>query len=214
MRRGPNPKIFLLMAVGAFVVGGLLAFSAFNNLESAKGHLRKVQAASRDARTLNKELGESEASLKDSLAKLQHLEQGVQDYAYVPTMLSDLDTLGKASGIDVTGVRPLPKPVVAKQSGPPPSDEEKPKKKAYDELDIEVKGRGNYHSVLTFIEALDKFPKIVAARTVEMNPKMDPGQTLSTLDVTIGLRAYIFAGPPASQKGTRTAMASGSTHEG
>ncbi|HVT11797.1 MAG TPA: type 4a pilus biogenesis protein PilO [Fimbriimonadaceae bacterium] len=215
MRKGPNPQIFVLLAIGALVLGGAASFFAFSGLSSAKASLQKLQADSKDATALRKALADSEASLQDSSSKLQHLEQGVQDYAYVPTLLSELDKLGKASGISVVGVRPLPKPVVA-----PKKDDsgqtEKVKKKAYDEIDIEVKGRGNYRSVMTFIQALGKFPKIVAARTIELTPKNEPGQNTSDLDVTVSLRAYVFPTPTAdsSPQGQKTAMATGSNHEG
>jgi Tfp pilus assembly protein PilO len=184
-------------------------FTAYTGLQSATNNLHSAQAKSKDAKHLSKELADSQASLKDSATKLQYLEQGVQDYAYVPTLLSELDKLGKANGIDVVGVRPIAKPPSIKKEDP---DAEKPKKKTYDELDIEVKGRGKYRSVMNFLEALAKFPKIVASRTVELSPKNTPGSTGSALDVTINLRAYVFSSAQPAPK--TTAMATGSTHEG
>src|SRR4051812_6107875 len=102
------------MAIAAFVLGGGLTFTAYTNLGSTEANLHKLQADSKDAKALQRELGESQASLKDSATKLQYLEMGVQDYAYVPSLLSELDKLGKKSGIDVVGVRPLPKPPTKK----------------------------------------------------------------------------------------------------
>lgn len=214
MRKGPNPKTFLIMALAALVLGGGLTFMAYSNLGAANANMEKLRAESKDAKALQKELSTSLVSLQESAVKLQHLEAGVQDYAYVPTLLTDLEKVGKASGIDVTGVRPVPKVATPKKDG---AEGEVPKRKAYDELDIEVKGHGSYRSVMNFIQALGKFPKIVAARTVDMSPKNDLGQTVATLDVTINLRAYVFATPqPAKPKDkeTKTAMATGINHEG
>jgi Tfp pilus assembly protein PilO len=216
--------MFLILALAALLLGGGLSFFAFNNLGAAKANLEKLQADSKDAKALQKELATSVASLQESATKLQHLEAGVQDYAYVPTMLTDLEKLGKASGIDVTGVRPIAKPPAPKKDDG--AEMQTTRKKTYDELDIEVKGRGNYRSVMNFIAALGKFPKIVASRTVEMSPKNDPGQTVSALDVTINLRAYVFATPqpltpnpstpqaPQANGQTKTAMGTGANHEG
>jgi Tfp pilus assembly protein PilO len=213
MKKGPNPKLFLLLAVAALVLGGGVSFMAYNGLNSAQADLKKLQAESKNAAALQRMVAESQASLQESQVKLQHLEQGVQDYAYVPTMLSELDKLGKDSGIQVIGVRPVPKPPTAKKDGA--ADGEMPKKKTYDELDIEVKGRGSYRSVMNFIQALGKFPKIVASRTIEMAPKNDPGMAGNSLDVTINLRAYVFAAPQDKKNDTKTAMAGGNTtHEG
>jgi Tfp pilus assembly protein PilO len=209
VRKGPNPKIFLVMAIGALLLGSGVNFLAYGGLSTAKANLQKMQADSKDEKALKKTLADSMQSLADSTLKLNHLEAGVQDYAYVPTMLSELEKLGKASGINVTGVRPTVKPPSPKKEG----DELKPKKKkAYDELDIEVKGRGTYRSVLNFIQAMGRFPKIVAARTVELAPRTDPGQTTAELNVTINLRAYVFAN--STPVTTKTAMAPGGNHEG
>ena len=210
MRKGPNPKVFMLMAVGAVVVGGALTFTGYNGMSSAVADLRNVQGQVKNSATLQKELADSQASLQDCASKLQHLEVGVQDYAYIPTMLSELDKLGRASGIDVLGVRPVPKAASKKATG----DSESTKKKAYDELDIEVKGEGSYRSVLNFLGALGKFPKIVAARTVDLEPKTVPGQTSTTLDVTIDLRAYVFPAATAPAASVKTAMVPEGTHEG
>jgi Tfp pilus assembly protein PilO len=207
MRKGPNPKLFLMLALGALFVGGGLAFMGYSSLSGAKANLHQMQADSKDEKQLRKTLADSMVSLQDSSVKLKHLEAGVQDYAYVPTMLAELEKLGKDSGINVTGVRPTPKPATPKKEG----EGGRPKKKTYDELDIEVKGRGNYRSVLNFIQALGRFPKIVAARTVDLAPRTDPGQTKAELNVTINLRAYVFA---THAQDTKTAMAAGGRHEG
>jgi Tfp pilus assembly protein PilO len=209
VKKGPNPKMFLLLAVGALVVGGGLTFMAWNNLSGATSNLHKLQAEVKDAKTLDKLLAESNASLQECSLKLQHLELSVPDFAYIPTLLADLEKTGKASGIDVTGVRPMPKPVTAKKDD---GGESAPKRKAYEEMDIEVKGHGSYHAVITFLQAMSKFPKIVAARTVDLAPKASLGQGPTTLDVTISLRAYVFASPQPP-KGV-TAMKEGSRHEG
>jgi Tfp pilus assembly protein PilO len=223
VKSGPNPKTFLMLAVGSLVLGGGMTYMAFTGLQASKAELQKLQADAKDTKQLQSELAKSQQSLQDSAVTLQHLEMGVQDYAYVPTMLTELEKLGKTSGIAVLGVRPMPKPAAPPKEG----DGERPKKKVYDELDIEVKGRGTYRSVMNFVQFLGKFPKIVAARTVEMTPKNDPLHPTGMLEVTVNLRAYVFqastAGavtpkatpaPASSQPSPKTAMKVGGTHEG
>jgi Tfp pilus assembly protein PilO len=209
VKRGPDPKLFLILAVAAFAVGGGMSFMAFNSVSAAKENLRKLQADSKDAKTLQKDVAASEASLSESSNTLNHLEKGVQTYAYVPTMLTELEKLGKQSGISVIGVRPLPRQVSPNKA----AEGEAPRKKAYDELDIEVKGRGNYRSVMNFVAALEHFPKIVASRTIELSPKNERGEDTSLLDVTISLRAFVFATPDQEPK-MKTAMAERINHEG
>src|SRR5262249_22924054 len=124
---------------------------------------------------------------------LTHLEKGIPTTAYVPTMLQELAKIGNDCGITVTGVRPVPKTAssnAAAQSGDGTQTVSKP---AYDALDIEVKGRGNYASVMKFITALQTFPKIVGSRTISITPCMEPNDNAQGLvDIVIGLRAYLF----------------------
>jgi Tfp pilus assembly protein PilO len=183
-----------------------MSFMAFNNVGAAKENLRKLQAESKDAKTLQKDVETSQASLAVSQDKLNHLETGVQTYAYVPTMLTEMEKLGKRSGFSVVGVRPIPRQAAPSKT----ADGEKPKKKAYDELDIEVKGHGSYRAVMNFVAALERFPKIVAARTLDLSPRAEAEDDAFMLDVTISLRAFVFAAPEGGPQ--KTVMAGGSSN--
>lgn len=136
---------------------------------------------------MQKDLDQSQKKLDDCQALLTHLEQGVPDHAYLPTMLSELEKVGKDNGIEVTGVKPILRPA------PPKKEGEKAQKKTYELLDIEVKGRGKFDAVRKFITAMNVFPKVVAARTVGLVPKTASGQEWSDeLDITVELRAFVF----------------------
>lgn len=211
MSKAPNPKLFMLMAAGALVISGGLSYMAFGNLGTAQANLQKLKAESKDAKTLQQELEQSKATVSDSSVKLQHLEESVPEFAYVPTMLQELEKVGKNAGIDVIGVRPLPQTQAPKKDD---AEGGKSKRKAFEALDIEVKGRGKYRSVMNFVQALGTFPKIVSARTVDMSPKSEPGQTTNLLEVTIQLRAYVFSQPQQNAKNARTAMNEVINHAG
>jgi hypothetical protein len=95
------------------------------------------------------------------------------------------------NGIQVTGVKPVPKIAPTKPAGG--GANAVASAPAYEDLDIQVQGVGKYANVRRFIAALNAFPKIVAARTVDLEPKSMPGQEWSdVLDVTVDLRAYVF----------------------
>jgi hypothetical protein len=130
------------------------------------------------------------------------LEQGVPEFAYVPTLLKELEAFGISNGIEVFGVRPMPNPVQT------PKDKEKKRiQKAYIELLIEVKGRGRYENVMRFIQGLKAFPKIVASKAVSLSPRNDSqSENTSELDVTVELKTFLFppkqdALPPADLPG-------------
>ncbi len=192
--RGPNPKIYMILAIATILTGSGLSYMQYSSYSEVKADVEKLKATAKDPADVQTELDDMILKLNDTRAKLTHLERGVPAMEYVPTLLKELETLGKACGIEVTGVRPVPvqpKPAVKNESG----ESTKAARKPYNELDIEVRGRGHYGSVMKFINGLTMFPKIVAARTVSLQPKMDHkagASVIPKLDVTIELRSFLF----------------------
>lgn len=189
MKKSPKPTVYIILMLTTLVLGAGGIFFLWGEVSGQAAEAARIKSSIRSGDDLQQEVWESSAKLVDSEAKLNHLEKGVPDFAYIPTMLKELEMTGKQQGIEVFGVRPI---TVAEP--PKSSDGSKPKRKAYEELAIEVKGRGNYRSVLNFVEALKKFPKIVAARTVALQPirSAKPDEAQGQLDVTIELRAFVF----------------------
>ena len=178
---------FVLTGVMAAVWlgGGFFLYSGNSEKEAQVEALRKD---ARDTKELEAELASVKKEAVENASKLAHLEKGIPELAYVPTMLKELEAFGKEHGINVTGVRPVPKAE--------PRGKSKEERKPYQELTIEVKGRGPYRSVMQFTSALKKFPKIVAARTINLSPKNDQREGEANgprnLDVTWELRAFLF----------------------
>lgn len=173
----------------AFVVGAAATYfqhGAYAQEIQEQKRLSKLVVSPADVQA---ERDKTARELAEAQARLEHLERGVSEMQYVPTLLKELEAFGKEHDIEVLGVRPMP-------SQEPAKTKTKRRPKDYVEIMIEVKGRGMYEAVNRFVADLQKFPKIVAARTVSLSPKSDPAQpdTLA-LDVTIELKAYLF--PPS-----------------
>jgi Tfp pilus assembly protein PilO len=187
MKRGPNAKTYMLMAIGTFVVGLGASYFGYSQMTGIQGEISALKTEVKDEKEVQNELDTAKAKLDECAAKLQHLEQGVPELAYVPTLMTELEKTGKQFGIKVLGVRPIVK------TGIQVKDQSEPKaKKAYEELAIEVRGLGTYGSVMRWVNALQQFPKIVAARSITLAPKVEPGKSQTDLDVTVELRAYVF----------------------
>lgn len=198
MKRGPNPRTYMFMAIGTFVVGLLASYFGYTQVTSVQGDVSALRAEVKDEKEVQAELDKAKATLDECSAKLQHLEKGVPQFAYVPTLMTELEKTGKQYGLKVLGVRP-----VAKQLGVARKEDADPSaaaKKAYEEMTIEVKGIGSYGSVMRWVNSLQQFPKIVAARSVTLAPKVEPGQTEKPLDMTVELRAYVFKEPNSGAK--------------
>lgn len=206
--KGPNPIIFIGLTALTLVVGGGAIFMQYSALSDTQNRVAQLKKDEKDEVQLQNQLQQSVAHVQEASARLNHLEQGIPEIAYVPTMLKELEAVGTENGIEVLGVRPVPKQV----SAPSPKDEKGTKStpKAYDELDIEVTGRGSYKAIKNFVRALQGFPKIVAARTVSLSPKQETGVIggAPKLEATISLRSYLFRAKPKTVASTDGAAGS------
>ncbi len=187
MSSKPNPKAFMYLALGTVVVGGGLCYFQYSKLGEVNVRVAKLKTEVSDPKAVQTRLDLSNAKLITDQQSLTHLEANVSNMSYVPSLLHDLDTFGKSNGIAVTGVRPAPKK--------PGEDADKAKvKKPYDELIITVTGAGDFKSIENFVANLPKFPKIVAARMVSIEPNKlaGSGATTGLLNMTVDLKAYVF----------------------
>jgi Tfp pilus assembly protein PilO len=181
------------MAVLGFVGGAGLVGFKYSSLKSDQARVTSLQQQTQDESAVQEQLTRSQQDLEGARASLTHLEQGIPSTAYIPTMLQELEKTGRSCGISVTGVRPVPKAVAASNTAQASDGSEAIQKPAYDEISIEVKGRGNYASVRKFVKALETFPKIVGAHTIDIVPCLEPKDAMQGLvDITVGLHAYLF----------------------
>jgi Tfp pilus assembly protein PilO len=144
---------------------------------------------------IGQELAQSRLDLAGLRSKLSHLEEGIPDAAYVPTMLKEIEMTGKQMGVEVMGLRPQVKP---KNMNP---DKVQVSKKPYEPLDLDLKGRATYRDLVQFVTSLNTFPKIVEVRTIGITPPA-AGQrgTDSRLEFTLGIRAFLFSQKQDSAK--------------
>ena len=174
-----------------------------SNSEQAT-HIATISKELRDEKEVQKELEDSVKKVDDLKFKLKHLEEGVQQFAYIPTMMKELEDFGKKNQIKVVEIKPIPGAVA--------KDKDDKKKSAYQEMNINVKCRGSYEDSLRFLQAIKVFPKIVAVRTVSLSPHAD-NQVKKTakpvLDLDLELRAYAFKDDQAPTKTVASAVKGG-----
>jgi Tfp pilus assembly protein PilO len=184
----PDFRIFLGLAGASVVLGGLMVYTQWNSVSEQQAQVDSIQKQVDESAGVRQELAAAETRLSELKIKLAHLEKGVPDYRYIPTLLTELEQFGNANGIHVTGVRPAIMVAAAKP-------DEQQTSKAYDEINIEVKGRGTYGDSLRFLRALHRFPKVVAAQTVSLQPRpqsTDAPGAAPSLDMTVQLRLFVF----------------------
>lgn len=199
-----NPKVFMALAALALVGGGAGSYFQWSSLQEVQAKSAELRQRMQEPSKVQRQLVESTAKVAEFSAKLNHLEKGVPQMAYVATLLAELDKIGTQNGIDVLGVRPVAAAVTPANVAKSADSETSAPKKPYEELNIEVKGRGDYAAVRNFVQALQSFPKIVAARTVSITPKVSQGKGALKLDIAIELRAYLFPGAQPSTPAAST----------
>lgn len=182
MRSQEALKSVMLLAVAVIAIGGGLVYWQYSARSSAEQRVQAIEAEMPNEQEIQNDLQESQMQLAEYRTQLEHLEKSVPSIAYVPTLLRELEIMGKENDIVVTGVRPVP---VSLSTDDP---EEKP----YQELEIDITGQGTYAAVLNMIGAIQVFPKVMALKTVNLAPRQGAQTRTKELDVTIRVKAYVF----------------------
>ncbi|MBS1723770.1 MAG: type 4a pilus biogenesis protein PilO [Armatimonadetes bacterium] len=211
----PSVRIAVLVCAGVVLVGSGISYWAYNTSKDGKARYDQLAKEVPDEGDLKRQVSDSEDKINATKSQLQHLEQSVPSLAYVPTLLTEMERLGAEHHILMTGVRPVigereQKDNSEKKSG------ERQKKAGYQEMLIDINGRGNYSDVMAMVDAIKKFPKIVEIVTVSLTPKKDTSVTATdqqahkapVLDATVRIRAYLF---PMPQAGSETQASQGAT---
>jgi Tfp pilus assembly protein PilO len=211
MKKLPDVKSVALVAAGIVLLGGGATYWAYNLSQEAKARFEKLDNELPKEQVLREMLAKSQYEVDTFREQLQHLEEGVPTLAYIPTLLSELESLGKQHSITVTGVRPVAQSAAQPK---PTTDDKKTTKKSndYKEIGIEFTGRGTYGDVMGMVDSLKKFPKVIAVQTVGLIPKRDrtktgqqqPAVGSPNLEASVRIKAFVFPDESESRERTQT----------
>ena len=185
MKKILDPKALAVIALISLVLGGGVVYWQFTSMQSAKARLTMLQEGTPTEDELMNSLTETKRRLGEYEQKLAHLESSVPDVAYVPTLMRELEEVGIRNGIKVIGVRPVPESIFGDDKGK--------KDSPYNEIEIDVTGRGDYASIQKFMADLLAFPKVLAVKKINITPKREMGDTAKPeLEATITISAFVF----------------------
>ncbi|MGE0002549.1 MAG: type 4a pilus biogenesis protein PilO [Fimbriimonadaceae bacterium] len=194
MKSTSNNKGLIVLALLVVAGGGAATYWMSTVASSAREQVNKLRATTPSESEVKKQLAESDQKVAQYLFELEHLEMGVPSIAYVPTLLTELEQLGKANELEVIGVRPV---LDAEQKQTKREGEKSLSKqdKAYEEINIDFIGRGSYGHVLQTVNALQKFPKIIAVKTISITPKREVNNLAAkpNLEAVVRVKAFVFA---------------------
>lgn len=204
-----SQRVFLLLTVISLILACGLSYMQVSEWRSVKAEADQIAKELANPEALRRQVSEMRNATVTSRLAVAHLELNLPTRDYVPTMLRELEAMGHASGLRITGVRPVPK-----KEKPKPTDEEKDKdkpapgapkdqskkqeeRKPYEEMDFDIEATGQYMQVLKFLEMVSGFPKIIAVRSVSISAVPNPRDVgPPKLNATFGVRAYIFPTKP------------------
>jgi Tfp pilus assembly protein PilO len=174
-------------------MGSGATYFQYSAVQTKKAEAAALEATVPTQEELMKSLSESRAKLDEYRAKLDHLEGSVPDVAYIPTLMKELEQVGLGHNIKVIGVRPAPQQLMTPTQAPAQEGDQRPKKKEYEEIEIEIQGRGTYDNVKAFLDSLKTFPKVIAVKTVTMEPQRDSGAfATGQIQCKVNVVAFVF----------------------
>jgi Tfp pilus assembly protein PilO len=126
-------------------------------------------------------------------ARLDRLETGLPTGAYVPTFLKQIESLAWKTGNQIAGIKPV---INLAQPQPQSQQQQQQKKQSgsspYERMSIEMQLQGRYWTMVSFLDQLDRFPKMIAVNDISLSPS--GGQKKSIISSRLQLTALIYQG--------------------
>lgn len=210
--------VLVVVAAVVFVCCLLGCLGAMQKTRAVDSERAAVEKQVRDSQMVAQTQRDSENKYNDTRAQIRCLESSVSTQAYVPSLLKQIEHLGKTVHLRVVGVRPkapdanagLAKKTAAdaasQGSGSTPASAAAAKPeppKPYDELTVDLELEGNYMDALDFLYRLTSFPKIIAVNNVQMSPDSSTSLAESPkLTIRINVTAFVFKEASPSKKAT------------
>jgi len=169
----PTSKKILILLAFVVVISGLYAYLLFLPQQ------QKLDGLRQELGKLNKELQETDA-VKRELAKFRKEDEALQrklalalaqlpNKKEIPTLLRNISSLGKGSGLEFLLFKPKPEERVG--TTPKPTDKQKPgasgkpkpeePQEFYARVPLELTMLGSYHNVAVFFDKISKLDRII-----------------------------------------------------
>lgn len=169
--------LFIGSAAGYYAISKQISIACAELAEKQK----RVDAAQETA----KDLDYAKLDYQDVLSQIKSLETGVTNKTYVPTLLKQIETLGRSTHLQVVAINPSKKEnnsvinplsvikvmykdkarmqkIVAEKEKNNKKSASSKSDKPYDQLFIDITVQGKYVNVLNFLYRLTNFPKIIS----------------------------------------------------
>jgi type IV pilus assembly protein PilO len=191
----PRPYRMAMLPLVAVLVGAVYTYALYlpkaTELESVRSEELQLQRRLNEVRSVAENMGKFEEEIAALERKLKIALRQLPDSKELPVLLTDVNTLGKTSGLEIRAFRP----------------NEEIKRDFYAEVPIEIEFLGRFHDVATFFDQVARLPRIV--NVAELDIKIDDESTLETV-LKVSGQAVTFRfldqseqAPPVDPKGAK-----------
>jgi Tfp pilus assembly protein PilO len=209
---GDRKVVFALLGIGMLCLiglGGSLYHAKAAQLNELEQGLTQKEDELIEMRAKVRELPQLEERHQQLRERLSVLEPALPDSAYIPTFLRQIESLATGTQNGILLIRPKPAikksaadtvkinnetGEIVKNAGGPA--EPAPPSMPYDFVPIEIRLQGTYWTIISFLEELQEFPKMIAVNDISFSPDQGGvGSGISpTLTASMELTAVVTKG--------------------
>lgn len=178
-------KIRMLAAV-VLLVPGIFFLSSVPSLRT---RISDAQVQLTSLQEENQQLSEALSSIKTIESNLELLQTAIPTADDVPTLMTQLESLGKSSGVTVqhlgfgSGVKETAPPAGEVGEGPV-------KKESYHKVSLTVVVTGTYAALESFLKNLEQTSRTINVTTLRFSPSQEGEGAEAKLSATLGVSAY------------------------
>lgn len=163
----PRAYRMALLPVVAVLVGAAYAYLGYlpkaAELEKLRADQLQLQRRLNEVRAVAENLAKFEEEIAVLERKLKIALRQLPDSKELPVLLTDINTLGKTSGLEIKAFRP----------------QSEVKRDFYAEVPIEVEFVGKFHDIVAFFDQVARLPRIVNVNKLDV--KIGEESTLETV---------------------------------
>ena len=168
----PRPYRLAMLPVIVAIVGGLYVWLFYlptaSQLEAQKAQQLQLQRRLSEVRAVAENLDKFQQEIETLERKLKVALRQLPDSKELPVLLTDVNTLGKNSGLEIKAFKPSPEV----------------KRDFYAEVPIEIQFNGKFQDIATFFDQVARLPRIVNVN--KMAIKIDEENTQETVLAVTG----------------------------
>lgn len=192
-------RTLVMLCIAVLAAGAGLIYWQYTGYAALQQRVLAAEQQVEEGKAIAQRLQQTQERYQQAAQQLQHLEQSVNERAYIPTLLKQLESHAKTYRLKVLSVRPSNQPIEKKRSqdnteeGKQGDETSEKRIEPYEKQLIDVSVRGRFWDTMQFLDSLTRFPKILAVERVQFRPhqRREPSDPFE-VETQMALTAFIF----------------------